>query len=224
MLKPGIIIEFGVYRGRSLRRIAKIFPDRKVYGFDSFEGLTEPWYVYGVGAMSTNGKTPRGLPSNVELVIGQIEETLPEFLRSRDEPIALIHIDTDTYSAAKFILSALKNDSLTDGTVIIFDDYHNYPGYELYEYRAFREFRDSIPGKRFDLYSINGRMKEAFDRRLCTTSFYDLLDFLRTPIQTINSLFCRSIKTTGNPMVAFEVIEEIKVGVAGAVQGAHLRE
>src|SRR4051794_5813195 len=39
----GLFLEFGVYRGYTIRYIASRVPGRQVYGFDSFEGLPEPW-------------------------------------------------------------------------------------------------------------------------------------------------------------------------------------
>src|SRR5689334_19725645 len=35
----GLMCEFGVYRGDSIRYIAACLPHRTIYGFDSFEGL-----------------------------------------------------------------------------------------------------------------------------------------------------------------------------------------
>src|SRR4051794_12987601 len=43
MPSTGLIMELGVYKGESIRRIAGQIGDRRVYGFDSFEGLKEPW-------------------------------------------------------------------------------------------------------------------------------------------------------------------------------------
>ena len=39
----GLILEFGVYSGDTINHIAKQLPNRKVHGFDSFEGLPENW-------------------------------------------------------------------------------------------------------------------------------------------------------------------------------------
>ena len=39
----GVILEFGVFRGGTIRYLAKAVPGRKVHGFDSFEGLPEIW-------------------------------------------------------------------------------------------------------------------------------------------------------------------------------------
>ena len=42
--KTGIVMEFGVWKGKSINCIADALPDEKIYGFDSFEGLPEDWY------------------------------------------------------------------------------------------------------------------------------------------------------------------------------------
>lgn len=36
-----IICDFGVYKGNSTRALAKLFPGKKIHGFDSFHGLPE---------------------------------------------------------------------------------------------------------------------------------------------------------------------------------------
>ena len=49
---PGDVVECGVFRGASLRRIAKtlkdIAPERKVFGLDSFEGFPDGGVTAGV--------------------------------------------------------------------------------------------------------------------------------------------------------------------------------
>jgi hypothetical protein len=40
-LQEGLVLEFGVYYGKSLRHIASSFPGQTVHGFDSFNGLPE---------------------------------------------------------------------------------------------------------------------------------------------------------------------------------------
>ena len=39
----GLIIEFGVYKADTLNFNSKLFEQRQVYGFDSFQGLPEFW-------------------------------------------------------------------------------------------------------------------------------------------------------------------------------------
>jgi hypothetical protein len=55
-----------------------------------------------------------------------------------DTPLQLLHVDCDLYSSAVTILTTLKN-NIVPGTVIIFDEYINYPGWELDEFRAWQE-------------------------------------------------------------------------------------
>lgn len=39
----GLIMEFGVYKADTLNFISKLFEQKQVYGFDSFQGLPEFW-------------------------------------------------------------------------------------------------------------------------------------------------------------------------------------
>ena len=39
----GLVLEFGVWKGTSLHHLTTRLSSRKVYGFDSFEGLPETW-------------------------------------------------------------------------------------------------------------------------------------------------------------------------------------
>ena len=53
-------------------------------------------------------------------------------------PLSLVHIDCDLYSSTKTIFANLK-DRIVPGTVIVFDEYWNYPGWRDHEFRAFEE-------------------------------------------------------------------------------------
>ena len=144
----GLVMEFGVFRGKSLRIIA----DRTaqtVFGFDSFEGLPEDWdNAQKKGQFSLAGVAPRFEQSNVTLVPGWFEHTLPKFLAENPGPARFVHVDADIYSAAVTILTALRG-RIVPGTVIQFDEYFNYPGWEHHEFKAFEEFiRDT--GLRFE--------------------------------------------------------------------------
>ena len=55
----GLICEFGVATGRSLRMIQEILPlGTSLYGFDTFTGLPTPWGEEPAGAYSTDGAVP----------------------------------------------------------------------------------------------------------------------------------------------------------------------
>ena len=143
----GLMLEFGVADGASLRYVAGRVA-RPFHGFDSFEGLPEDWS----GTYERKGKFGRGgtlpeVPGNVTLHRGWFTDTLPPFLAAHpDEPVACLHVDCDIYSSTVTVLRALAP-RLRAGTVIVFDEYFNYPSWERHEWRAFQEFvRDSGTG------------------------------------------------------------------------------
>ena len=135
----GMILEFGVFAGHTINRLAAKLSDRHIYGFDSFEGLPEAW---GPGAPKGTFKLT-GVPTvreNVELIVGWFDQTLPQFLEQHpNDPVTLLHIDCDLYSSTKTVLSLLSPRIVT-GTLIIFDEYFNYPGWRHHEFKAFQEF------------------------------------------------------------------------------------
>lgn len=136
-------MEFGVRKGETVNLIAEAFPNKFIYGFDSFEGLPEDWrydsrFDLQKGAFNLNGYLPP-VRKNVRLIKGWFNETLPEFVKSHPEPCAFIHVDCDIYSSTKTIFDNLKN-QIVSGTVIAFDEYFNYPGRQQGEYKALMEF------------------------------------------------------------------------------------
>ncbi|HXU26902.1 MAG TPA: class I SAM-dependent methyltransferase [Bacteroidia bacterium] len=159
---PGHILEFGSFNGTNLVYMAKLMqllsPHnlKKIFGFDSFEGLTE---------ISTEDKLPKGdvgaykgnkellndilelhqLKEIIELEVGYIEKTLPPFLeKNKHFLFSLIYIDTDLYSSTKIILQECW-DRLSPKGIIVFDEgYHDrFPG----EGQALMEFVKTIEGK-----------------------------------------------------------------------------
>ena len=139
LLSAGLYLEFGVYKGSSINFISATFPDKIIYGFDSFEGLPENWrYDAQKDFFNVNGFLPQ-VNKNVRLVKGWFNETLPEFVKVHREPCAFIHVDCDLYSSTKTIFDNLKN-QIVSGTVIAFDEYFNYPGWQEGEHKAFMEF------------------------------------------------------------------------------------
>lgn len=132
----GWAVEFGVHSGYSLGIIAEHMP---VIGFDSFEGLPEMWREgFPRGAFSTNGVPPFTPPNQSMLVRGQFDQTLPEF---PFPALSLIHVDCDLYSSTKVALDAALI-GIVEGTIIVFDEYHGYPGSENHEQKAWLELVD----------------------------------------------------------------------------------
>jgi hypothetical protein len=136
----GHYMEFGVFTGGTIRYIARQIGPRTIHGFDSFEGLPEAWSGFGLGGKSfdVKGRLPR-VPDNVRLHQGYFDASLPPWLNDNPGPVAFIHIDCDLYSSTKTILELLAP-RLVNGTVILFDEYFNYPNWERHEFKAFQEF------------------------------------------------------------------------------------
>lgn len=149
----GLWMEFGVYRGVSINYFSTK-TEKIIYGFDSFEGLPEFWRDgFEKGCFAVN-KLPK-VKNNVELVKGWFDETLPYFLERHESTIAFLHVDCDLYSSTKIIFD-LCAEKVRPGTVIVFDEYFNYPGWESGEFKAFQEFI-SLSGYGYDYigYVIN---------------------------------------------------------------------
>lgn len=136
----GLILEFGVRKGKTTKEIAKRIKNKICYGFDSFEGLPEDWsgQPYPKGAYSEKGKIPT-LPKNIQIYKGWFHETLPTFLEKHQEQIDFIHFDCDLYSSTKTIFDLVGN-RITSNTILIFDEYFNYPTWKQHEFKAFQEF------------------------------------------------------------------------------------
>lgn len=141
-MKPeGVVAEFGVNQGGTINFIAKKLPQREVHGFDSFEGLPESWSgnQMEAGSFNNGGRMPK-VAANVQLHKGWFSESLPAWAAAnRDKSIALLHVDCDLYSSTATIFEHLEK-QIVPGTVIVFDEYFNYPAWQVHEHRAFREF------------------------------------------------------------------------------------
>lgn len=144
----GFALEFGVYKGGSLRHMAATFPERSFAGFDSFEGLPEPWVRSGDSTYETGHFAVEKLPlvpPNTELVKGFFDQTLPGWLTQNPGPVGFVHIDCDLYGGAIFVLRSLT-DRLADGAVIVFDELSDWQGAGVYdswrdgEWRALNEW------------------------------------------------------------------------------------
>jgi hypothetical protein len=152
----GAFVECGVWRGGSMMAVAltlleRGITDRDLYLFDTFAGMTEP--SAEDTASPYDGYSPHrrwrrhralgrewaGVPADVvrervestgypaeriHLVEGMVEDTLPDHAPER---IALLRLDTDWYASTKHELLTLYP-RLTDGGVLIVDDYGHYEG------------------------------------------------------------------------------------------------
>ena len=149
----GHAVEFGVATGRTLRIIRQYM---HVTGFDSFRGLPEDWrpeFLTGCFA----GPVPR-VPG-AEIVVGLFEDTLPHW--TPPAPIGFVHIDCDLYSSTATVFTHIDQ-HLAPDCIIVFDEFHGYPGAEQHEQRAWREYLDRT-GSDFD---VIGHGREQYAVRL----------------------------------------------------------
>ncbi|WP_396931696.1 TylF/MycF/NovP-related O-methyltransferase [Mycolicibacterium sp.] len=153
----GLLLDLGVWIGWSTRLVADK-TGRRVYGFDTFEGIVEDWQVddgalVKAGALSiaepwaqrliedTGVTIENGIPSkegrDVEFVKGSTYDTLAPFLDAHPGPIALFHMDLDTYESCLHALETCKG-RFEVGSILVFDEYLVTNG----EMRAFYEFQE----------------------------------------------------------------------------------
>ena len=135
-------LEFGVWKGASSNFFSNYV--NKLYCFDSFEGLKEDW----PGTFAPKGyfdlkKKKPSLNSNIEPIIGWVEDTLDNFLAKHNPKVNFVHLDMDTYGPTKFTLEKLKP-YLIRNSIILFDELYNYIGWKNGEYKALCEvFKDN---------------------------------------------------------------------------------
>jgi Macrocin-O-methyltransferase (TylF) len=135
-LERGLFCEFGVYSGATINFIASQVKTT-IYGFDSFEGLPEDWQP-GVekGTFRLDSLPP--VRKNVKLIKGWFQDTLPTFVKEHQEDCSFLHIDCDLYSSTKTVFDTF-GERIGKGTVLVFDEFFNYPGWKNGEFLAFQE-------------------------------------------------------------------------------------
>ena len=123
--KAVTLVEFGVAGGAGLLNMCRIAErtraatgiEFRVVGFDTGKGMPAPIDYRDLPESFQAGDFPmdverlkRALPNFAELVIGDIADTVPEFLRSPsvETPIGFVAVDVDYYSSAKKALRVLQ--------------------------------------------------------------------------------------------------------------------
>lgn len=149
----GMALEFGVYTGSTLEVVAHARDRQQVYGFDSFQGLPEAWRPGFPAGYFTLDNLP-DVPG-AELVVGAFADTLPGFVAGHRGPVDFLHIDCDLYSSTATVLEYV-GPLLRPGSIVVFDEYFNYPGWPEHEHRAWEEYV-AQSGLRFEYvaYTIN---------------------------------------------------------------------
>jgi O-methyltransferase len=137
--EPLSYLEFGVFRGTSMRRWSKIFkhPETTMSGFDSFEGLPETWRMAAdKSTFDVKGELPRIDDPRVRFFKGWFQDTVPAYLEEFPPKKSLVlHLDADLYSSTIYILNLLK-DRLQPGVLLVFDELFD----REHELKALEEF------------------------------------------------------------------------------------
>ena len=142
---PVDYLEFGVYRGESLREWTRLVshPDARFWGFDTFTGLPEDWQHVGghipQGHFDTGGRLPAIGDGRVGFVRGVFQDTLDDFL-GKNAPFdpkrrLIVHCDADLYSSTLYVLTKL-DPLLRPGTIVLFDEFSSV----LNEFRALLDY------------------------------------------------------------------------------------
>jgi hypothetical protein len=133
----GTVVKVGVHSGEGLLLLAERLHGREIYGFDTFTGLEHDWRPGYTAGMLGQDEPPKVRGATV--VPGAYDETLPAFRAEHPGPIALLHLDANEYSVTAKALELL-GDGLVPGSVVLLDEYVNYPGWQEHEFRAWTEF------------------------------------------------------------------------------------
>jgi hypothetical protein len=137
------VIEFGVASGHGLMSMSRIASavskltgiHLDVVGFDTGKGMPPAVdyrdhpedYFEGDFAPDDLSSLIASLPSNTRMVIGDISDTVPEFLKVYDGVIGFVSVDVDYYSSAKQCLNIFTDDcnKYLPWSPVFFDDVLN---------------------------------------------------------------------------------------------------
>lgn len=154
----GDIVETGVFQGGNLILSKKLLDfyepksNRKIFGYDTFEGMTEPtkndkdvfgedpqkfwaqsqnekyndWCYASIEEVKNNFIKETGSEKSLNLIKGPVEETLKK-VENLPDKISLLRLDTDWYESSKIELETLFP-KLVKGGVLIIDDYGHWQG------------------------------------------------------------------------------------------------
>ncbi|MGY1897942.1 TylF/MycF/NovP-related O-methyltransferase [Nocardia gipuzkoensis] len=137
---PGSVAEVGVFRGGSARLLARSCSQRRVFLFDTFEGIP---YHKSVDIHRTGDFRNTSLREVSDLMLDCPNSVIRPGIfphsacDAREEVFSLVHIDVDVHEAVEACLKFFY-DRLHPGGVLVLDDYGYWscPGVQL----AVRDF------------------------------------------------------------------------------------
>lgn len=138
-----LVAEFGCYTGTMTRHLWRRLSTCEYHAFDSFRGVPghEPFAI-APGSFDLGGKVPPSLPAGVLVHAGTFENTLPAFRAGMlGRPLAFAYIDCDLYPAVRCVLDNIEP-LLVNGSIVVFDDWYNFPNWREHSHKAARECCD----------------------------------------------------------------------------------
>jgi len=163
----GDFVECGVWKGGNLILLKTLLEKynlkKKIYGFDTFEGMPKPTTFdvkyNGKSGLDTyyehkrlnlgfahselievkNNLRENCSINNIRLIKGRVEDTL-KILKNLPKKISILRLDTDFYSSTKVELNVLYP-RLVKGGVLIIDDYGFWKGARRAVDEYFNTFR-----------------------------------------------------------------------------------
>jgi hypothetical protein len=182
-------IEFGVAGGRGLLALetASVYAEETygvsidVYGFDSGRGLPKPTDFRDCPNLFLEGQFPldeaRLLESleRAELILGPVDQTVPEFVSRRPAPIGFVSFDLDLYSSTVSALHAFEADAelMLPRVLCYFDDItgftyadHNGERLAISEFNAAHDLRKLSQIYAAEFYVPRRESHELWPRKL----------------------------------------------------------
>jgi hypothetical protein len=189
-------IEFGVAGGRGLLALEKasVYAEEAfgvgidVYGFDTGRGLPKPTDFRDCPNLFLEGEFPLDealLLSHLEraeLVLGLVDQTVPEFMSRRPAPIGFVSFDLDLYSSTACALRAFEADSglVLPRVLCYFDDItgftyadHNGERLAISEFNAAHELRKVSPIYAAEFYVPQHEARALWPRKLYLAHILD---------------------------------------------------
>jgi O-methyltransferase len=161
----GYIVEIGVYRGGSFYQLVNADPDRICIGYDTFCGLPEHTEFDNHHVTGDFANTSLAEVSDYMVVNSPNEKWVlvrgryPESDWFRPSPIALAHVDVDTYTSTRDCLNHLLPLMAPGGRIYIDDAYvKSCEGAT----KAVEEFRDRMHVPLIVVPTISGIKRQAY--------------------------------------------------------------
>jgi hypothetical protein len=200
---PGYdVYQFGVYSGNSIKQIIEVYdrcniPIRKIFGFDSFEGIPEEKldinnhkeWIKGFCNISKDLQLEPEIACtfikqnldkyhhNIQFIKGFWDEKFltPQLIKDNDMRVATyIDIDCDIYSSAYSALDFMfKNKLVRSGTVIGYDDWSGVEEFTGGESKAHIDIEKKYNVEYYELFAFGANSQPPWAQKGFMVGSYD---------------------------------------------------